>query len=397
MVNFLHTSLKFCILLKKFQYFPRFQNEDSIEKLSLCQKFYTSKEFHTCSKFPYLFEAFPYFRSFQNEDSIENSYFLQKFYTSKEFHTCSKFPYLFKGFDTCSQLFHTFLAFKTRIVHNRNFSACFKMSIFSKHFILSSCSKYLERGFGISSRCMSWPSHFWQIMANSLFMNVEGQNLQDACTHLEQNQNCTDHIIAEELAYEAFRRAGDLHDILINSDYTSAGNNGPMMELETVVGHLYNFRRSKYEFFKNISLRQVNQRDRGRPKIAVSLSQVSRLRELGFSWSKIAKLIGVGDRTPLRRRQESGQEHLLHGISEISNERLDDVVSEITLRAPDAGERMIIGAVRARGIRVQRWRMREAINRVDPIGKMLRSEQRTIARRVYSVPCPNALWYVHEI
>ena len=36
-------------------------------------------------------------------------------------------------------------------------------------------------------------------------------------------------------------------------------------------------------------------------------------------------------------------------------------------------------------------------NRVDPIRKMLRSEQRTIARRVYSVPCPNALWYAHEI
>ena len=337
------------------------KNSPCFKSFILLKNFILVQNFHTCLK---LFHTFP---SFQNEDSIENSYFLQKFYTSKEFHTCSKFPYLFKGFDTCSQLFHTFLAFKTRIVHNRNFSACFKMSIFSKHFILSSCSKYLERGFGISSRCLSWPSHFWQIMANSLlanlasYMNVEGQNLHDACTHLEQNQNCTDHIIAEELAYEALRRAGDLHDILINSDYTSAGNNGPMMELETVVGHLYNFLRSKYEFFENISLRQVNQRDRGRPKIAVSLSQVSGLRELGCSWSKIAKLIGVGDRTPLRRRQESGQEHLLHGIPEISNEQLDDVVSEITLRAPDTGERMIIGAVRARGIRVQRWRIREAI------------------------------------
>ena len=235
-------------------------------------------------------------------------------------------------------------------------------------------------------------------MANSLlanlpsYINVQGQNLQDACTNLEQNQNCTDHIIAEELANEAFQRAEDLHDILINSDYTSTENNGPMMELETVVGHLYNFLRSKYELFENISLRQVNQRDRGRPKIAVSLSQVSGLRELGFSWSKIAKLIGVGDRTLLRRRQESGQEHLLNGISEISNEQLDDIVSEITLRAPDAGERMIIGAVRARRVRVQRWRIREAISRVDPIGKMLRSQRRTIARRIYSVPCPNALW-----
>ena len=35
LVNFLHTSLKFCILVRNFQYFPRFQNEDSIEKFLL--------------------------------------------------------------------------------------------------------------------------------------------------------------------------------------------------------------------------------------------------------------------------------------------------------------------------------------------------------------------------
>ena len=35
LVNFLHTSLKFSILVRNFQYFPRFQNEDSIEKLAV--------------------------------------------------------------------------------------------------------------------------------------------------------------------------------------------------------------------------------------------------------------------------------------------------------------------------------------------------------------------------
>ena len=38
LVNFLHTCLKFFILVKTFSYFPRFQNEDSIEKFLLVSK-----------------------------------------------------------------------------------------------------------------------------------------------------------------------------------------------------------------------------------------------------------------------------------------------------------------------------------------------------------------------
>ncbi len=62
---------------------------------------------------------------------------------------------------------------------------------------------------------------------------------------------------------------------------------------------------------------------------------------------------------------------LLNEISLISNEHLDDFVTKISVRAPDSGERMIIGAVRARRIRVQRWRISEAINGVDPVRKLL--------------------------
>lgn len=52
---------------------------------------------------------------------------------------------------------------------------------------------------------------------------------------------------------------------------------------------------------------------------------------------------------------------------------------------------MITGALRGRGIYVQRARILSALHRVDPVGRSLRSLT-TIIRRSYSVPGPNALW-----
>ena len=49
---------------------------------------------------------------------------------------------------------------------------------------------------------------------------------------------------------------------------------------------------------------------------------------------------------------------------------------------PDAGETYVIGAIRSRDINIQRWRVRNAIQTVDPLSRVLR---RTFAvvRRVY--------------
>ena len=52
---------------------------------------------------------------------------------------------------------------------------------------------------------------------------------------------------------------------------------------------------------------------------------------------------------------------------------------------------MVMGALRSRRIFVQRKRICDSINEMDPIGRALR---RTISvtRRIYSVPRPNSLW-----
>ena len=60
---------------------------------------------------------------------------------------------------------------------------------------------------------------------------------------------------------------------------------------------------------------------------------------------------------------------------------------------PNIGERRLIGALRSRGIRVQRWRVRACLRKVDPLGAALRWRP-VIYRRKYSVPTPNALWHI---
>jgi hypothetical protein len=120
------------------------------------------------------------------------------------------------------------------------------------------------------------------------------------------------------------------------------------------------------------------------------------LRSIGFRWVSIAKLLSVSERT-LRRtpstqctwiglRWAVGESE----FSDINDNDLHEVVREIVSRIPNAGETMTFGALRGRGLRVQRHRVRESINRVDPVGRVLR-RQRTIVGRIYNVPSPKFL------
>ena len=45
---------------------------------------------------------------------------------------------------------------------------------------------------------------------------------------------------------------------------------------------------------------------RGRPRFHITKAQIESLREIGFSWTKVAQLIGVSRVTLYRRRQELG-------------------------------------------------------------------------------------------
>ena len=61
--------------------------------------------------------------------------------------------------------------------------------------------------------------------------------------------------------------------------------------------------------------------------------------------------------------------------------------------SPGIRQTQMLGALYSRGIRVQRWKVREVMRELDPVGTTL-SSRGTICRRKYSVPCPNALWHI---
>ena len=79
--------------------------------------------------------------------------------------------------------------------------------------------------------------------------------------------------------------------------------------------------------------------------------------------------------------------------SSVADNELDHIISEIIGLSPNAGETLVQGALRHRGLLLQRRRVRESLSRVDPISRLLCRRQ-LIDRRHYQVRTPNSLWHV---
>ena len=103
--------------------------------------------------------------------------------------------------------------------------------------------------------------------------------------------------------------------------------------------------------------------------------------------------LGVSERTLERRRQEFQMPTGRACYSNICDEELDRVVAGIIGSSPNAGETLVQGALRHRGLLLQRRRVRGSLLRVDPISRLLRRRQ-LIYRRHYQVRAPNSLWHV---
>ena len=127
----------------------------------------------------------------------------------------------------------------------------------------------------------------------------------------------------------------------------------------------------------------------GRPRLSLNMEDISNFRSLGFSWSNISSLYGVSSRTLRRRRQESCVD--VQSYDSITDADLDNIVGEILETTPQAGRNLVRGSLQSRGVHVQRRRIVEAIERVDPVTPTLR-DNRQIVRRRYNVPCPSFLW-----
>ena len=114
----------------------------------------------------------------------------------------------------------------------------------------------------------------------------------------------------------------------------------------------------------------------GRPRLQVLQEHLQTLHnDAGFRWADIGRILGISDRTLRRRiRHEFGLpvgmgEH----FSDITDDELDVNVREILQATPNAGQRLVEGGLRHRGVRIQRHRIQEAIRRVDPVVSTLRA------------------------
>ncbi|XP_071829650.1 uncharacterized protein [Apostichopus japonicus] len=131
---------------------------------------------------------------------------------------------------------------------------------------------------------------------------------------------------------------------------------------------------------------------RGAPKYNISRDQLSFLLHCGFGTSRISELLGISVST-VKRRIRTFELQSQAEYSAIGDDELDNFVrQEIS-----SNHRIGPNAVRARLFshqhRIQRWRVRESMLRVDPGGAALRTAP-SMQRRTYSVAGPNSLWHI---
>ena len=128
----------------------------------------------------------------------------------------------------------------------------------------------------------------------------------------------------------------------------------------------------------------------GRPMFSLTKEQLVNLRETGLTWAKIAVCLNVSERTLYRRVQEF---EIDGKFSDLSDNDLDELLKSIRALTPRAGESYIRGSLKDSSVRIQRWRIRERLNSIDPVGRATRRSS-AIRRRVYNVRAPNCLWHI---
>lgn len=92
---------------------------------------------------------------------------------------------------------------------------------------------------------------------------------------------------------------------------------------------------------------------RGRPRYNIVARQISHCVSIGMTWQRISSCFGISRRTLYRHRQSLGIDSPEYAF--LSNQELDRIITNILQTTPNAGETYVLGSLRSRGIRVQRW------------------------------------------
>ena len=123
----------------------------------------------------------------------------------------------------------------------------------------------------------------------------------------------------------------------------------------------------------------------GRPEIPISEEHLAVLLEYGFTIRVIVDMHKVSPRTIRRRIIQYGLDGELL-FSNLSDSWLDDITQQFVHTHPLSGQRSLDGYLRGIGLRVQRYRLRDSLQRVDPRGVQSRLRH-ALYRRRYSAPC----------
>ncbi|OWF53103.1 uncharacterized protein LOC110446871 [Mizuhopecten yessoensis] len=129
----------------------------------------------------------------------------------------------------------------------------------------------------------------------------------------------------------------------------------------------------------------------GAPAYDIPKCTLEYLLDNGFPISDISKILQVSERTVYRRMCMYNLSKM--SFSNISDELLDENLRKISKDFPFCGEGMVKQMLFQQGIKVQRWRLRGSLHRIDSEGVLERRKGR-LHRRVYNVMAPNHLWHI---
>ena len=129
----------------------------------------------------------------------------------------------------------------------------------------------------------------------------------------------------------------------------------------------------------------------GRPKIVLNIDTVEFLRHCGYTWCEVAQCLQISRTTLWRHLKDINYQ--IQKYSEISDDELDSYLIQIQKENPNCGQQLLHGYLKAKGILVQRYRLRESVARTDPLRRHIRWHQ-VVSRRTYSVKKSNSLWHI---
>ena len=84
----------------------------------------------------------------------------------------------------------------------------------------------------------------------------------------------------------------------------------------------------------------------GRPRYEIHREELEGLRDLGFTWKKIAEILCVSERTLRTKRHEL---EITDKYTGIRDNELDNFIQEILEESPNMGEKMLQGALQSCG------------------------------------------------